>query len=99
MMRNWPVLSVTALRTFSISASLAASTVTPGRTAPEASRTTPLMVACALASAGASSRAKPKPTQRTTGVNVRMGPPGVIRRAPSRAAVLYAHGRGGSNAI
>ena len=45
MMRNWPVPSVTALRTFSISTSLAASTVTPGNTAPDASRTTPVIVA------------------------------------------------------
>ena len=41
--RNWPDPSVTALRTFSISAGLVASTVTPGSTAPEASRTTPAM--------------------------------------------------------
>ena len=33
-MLNWPCPSVTAMRTFSISAGLAASTVTPGRTAP-----------------------------------------------------------------
>ena len=35
------------MRTFSISAGLAASTVTPGSTAPEASRTTPAIEACA----------------------------------------------------
>jgi hypothetical protein len=35
---------VTALRTFSISAGLDASTVTPGSTAPDESRTTPAMV-------------------------------------------------------
>src|SRR5213594_3398133 len=46
----WP--SVTAVRTFSISAGLAASTVTPGSTAPDASLTTPLMVACANATTG-----------------------------------------------
>ncbi len=43
--RNWPVLSVVALRTFSMSAGLAASTVTPGSTAPEASCTVPESVA------------------------------------------------------
>src|SRR6266446_1795255 len=43
MMRYWPSASVTAVRTFSIRAGLAASTVTPGRTAPEASLTTPAM--------------------------------------------------------
>ena len=37
----WPAPSVTAERTFSISTGLAASTVTPGSTAPEASFTVP----------------------------------------------------------
>src|SRR5438132_323268 len=45
MMRYWPVPSVTTVRTFSISSGLAASTVTPGSTAPEASLTTPPIVA------------------------------------------------------
>ena len=40
-MRYWPVASLTTERTFSINAGLAASTVTPGSTAPEASLTTP----------------------------------------------------------
>src|SRR4051812_47852425 len=40
-MRYWPEPSVTAVRTLSMSAGLAASTVTPGRTAPEASLATP----------------------------------------------------------
>src|SRR5262245_43778871 len=48
----WPVPSVTPVRTFSINAGLAASTVTPGSTAPETSLTTPLMVACAEATTG-----------------------------------------------
>ena len=43
--RSWiryrPVPSDTVVRTFSINAGLAASTVTPGSTAPEASRTVP----------------------------------------------------------
>ena len=43
-MRYCPVPSVTAVRIFSISAGLAASTVTPGSTAPDASLTTPLIV-------------------------------------------------------
>ena len=47
--RYRPAPSVTVLRTFSISAGLAASTVTPGSTAPEASLTMPAMVACAQA--------------------------------------------------
>src|SRR5207342_2518159 len=48
-MLNRPSPSVMTVRTFSISAGLAASTVTPGRTAPEASLTTPaipLAAAC-----------------------------------------------------
>ena len=47
MMRYWPEPSVTAARTFSMSAGLAASTVTPGSTAPEVSFTTPVMAPCA----------------------------------------------------
>ena len=47
-----PVSLVTVDRTFSISAGLDASTVTPGRTAPDVSRTTPVIDACAGASAG-----------------------------------------------
>ena len=56
-MRYWPVPSVTTVRTFSVSAGLAASTVTPGRTAPEESLTTPAIVACARAADGSSSTA------------------------------------------
>src|SRR4249919_3270172 len=43
MMLYRPSPSVTAVRAFSISTGLAASTVTPGRTAPEVSFTTPVM--------------------------------------------------------
>ena len=42
-MRYWPVPSVTAERVFSMRTGLAASTVTPGSTAPEASLITPLI--------------------------------------------------------
>src|SRR5437762_6351236 len=52
MMRYWPLPSVTAERTFSMSAALAASTVTPGRIAPDVSFTTPVMDAWAYAVAG-----------------------------------------------
>src|SRR6266550_1167900 len=48
----WPIPSLTAERTFSISAGLAASTVTPGRTAPDVSFTVPTMLAWAYAVAG-----------------------------------------------
>src|SRR3954453_12792501 len=53
-MRYCPCPSVTTERTFSISAGLDASTVTPGSTAPEESLTRPAMapVACAEARAG-----------------------------------------------
>ena len=53
-MRYWPVSSLTTDRTFSIRTGLAASTVTPGSTPPDVSRTTPVMAACAYAAAGSS---------------------------------------------
>ena len=53
-MRYWPVPSVTAVRTFSMSAGLAASTVTPGSTPPDASRTVPVREAWANTDAGSS---------------------------------------------
>src|SRR5262252_2709404 len=56
VMRYWPLPSVIAVRTFSIRAGLEASTVTPGSTASEASRTTPARVACANAIAGLKKR-------------------------------------------
>src|SRR5215217_1771667 len=52
VIRYRPEPSVTPLRAFSINAVLLASTVTPGNTPPEASRTTPANVACACAVAG-----------------------------------------------
>src|SRR5687767_15663567 len=54
MIRYWPVPSVVTERTFSIRTGLAASTVTPGSTAPDASLTTPVMAPCAIAAAGTS---------------------------------------------
>src|SRR5439155_26303004 len=56
MMRYCPVPSVIADRVFSISAELAASTVTPGSTAPDASRTVPVSDACANSGAGTNRR-------------------------------------------
>src|SRR5438477_4442822 len=53
-MRYCPVSSVTTERTFSIRTGLDASTVTPGKTAPEASLTTPVIAACAWAVDGKS---------------------------------------------
>src|SRR4051812_25866613 len=52
--RYWPALSVTAERVFSIRAGLAASTVTPGSTAPDVSLTTPASDACANSTRGMS---------------------------------------------
>jgi hypothetical protein len=54
-MLNRPCASVTAVRTFSMSAGLAASTVTPGSKAPELSRTSPAMPLACCAHAGAAS--------------------------------------------
>src|SRR5438046_7064361 len=54
--RYWPVPSVTALRAFSISIGLEASTVTPGSTAPDTSLTTPVMVACCASTVTGTSR-------------------------------------------
>src|SRR4051794_31008173 len=54
-MRYPPLASVTTERVFSMRTGLAASTVTPGSTAPVASLTTPVNVLCACAAAGTSS--------------------------------------------
>src|SRR5580765_7870831 len=54
--RYCPVPSVVAVRTFWIRAGLVTSTVTPGSTASDASRTTPASVACANAVAGMRNR-------------------------------------------
>ena len=58
-MRYWPVLSVMTDRTRSINAGLAASTVTPGSTAPELSLAVPVMVAWAQTAVGTMSRTTP----------------------------------------
>src|SRR5262249_22456887 len=52
----WPWPFETTDRVFSMSTSLDASTVTPGRTAPDASLTVPAMALCALAGVGKSVR-------------------------------------------
>src|SRR5260370_17767269 len=67
----WPAVSVTTVRVFSINTGLDASTVTPGRTAPVPSFTTPAIATCALAMAGTRHTAAPssavhKPTRRMT---------------------------------
>src|SRR3954469_11992635 len=61
-----PALSLIAVRDRSMRAGLDASTVTPGRTAPVESRTTPEIVACARAIAGTiSAISAPTATIRT----------------------------------
>src|SRR5436190_4416678 len=60
-----PLVSVIALRTRSISAGLDDSTVTPGRTAPVESCTSPEMLACALAVAGNKTAVVPMRTVHT----------------------------------
>src|SRR5438105_10997322 len=72
-MRYWPVPSVTTDRTFSISTGLAASTVTPGRIAPDASLTTPVMAACAQTEAGRRTKVTTPTTRART--ELRMRPP------------------------
>ncbi len=66
-MRYWPVPSVTAVRTFSMSSGLDASTVTPGRTAPDASLTTPVIEAWANRAVGMASRQANANVIRTEG--------------------------------
>src|SRR5262245_63500934 len=63
-MANWPEPLVVVERTFSISAGLSASTVTPGMTAPLSSRTVPVMEeVCAAAEMG---RAAINPARQRT---------------------------------
>src|SRR4029453_10340516 len=75
-MRYSPRSSVTVVLIFSVRAGLAASTVTPGRTAPDVSFTVPATVAalvpCADAAAGTSRRyaSNPKHTLFTRPISV-----------------------------
>ncbi len=64
--RYCPVASVVTDRTFSIRAGLAASTITPGSTAPDTSLTTPVIAACARATAGNRSKTDRRATDRMT---------------------------------
>src|ERR1044072_1621205 len=71
-MRYWPEPSVTTDRCFSMTTGLAASTVTPGSTAPEVSRTTPVIEPWAATAAGNTSIADTTTTALATRV---MDPP------------------------
>ena len=68
-MRYWPVSSLTTDRTFSIRTGLAASTVTPGNTAPDVSLTTPVMAACAEARKAGRTEPTDRRTDRTNRVS------------------------------
>src|SRR4051812_12582595 len=84
LIRYVPSASVVAVRTFSIRSGLAASTVTPGSTPPDASLTTPVMVAWARATEGANTSNPATATQiaqtwrmntpRNGTLGVRIGP-------------------------
>src|SRR5436190_5808263 len=87
-MRYWPVPSVTTERTFSISTGLAASTVTPGRIAPDASLTTPVMAACAQTEAGRRTKVT-TPTTRARS-ELRMRPPDTDGRTYRVSGGFYA---------
>src|SRR5215470_15736806 len=68
-MRYWPVPSLTAVRVFSMRTGLDTSTVTPGRTAPDVSFTTPVIDAstpCAEAIDGTRAATASRTNSRTT---------------------------------
>ena len=74
-MRYWPLPSVVAVRAFSMSAGLDASTVTPGNTAPEVSRTVPVIDAWANTTEGVT-RNNATTTQAVPGVRITLPPVG-----------------------
>ena len=80
-MRYWPPSSLTTERILSISTGLAASTVTPGSTPPEASLTTPVMAACAYAAAGKSRTASRTTNERLKTVRIASPQPGGSTRS------------------
>ena len=88
MIRYSPFSSETALRTFSISTGLAASTVTPGSTAPDVSFTVPAtlaaLVPCAQAIGGISIRHNTPPAPMLIGHLI--GYPPVRRPKPARCS-------------
>src|SRR4029453_3407374 len=80
-MRYWPLPSVTPVRVFSINAGLEASTVAPGRTAPELSFTTPVIVPRACPELGAGRMTNPN-TTRTDVAIARIRSPFLLTWAP-----------------
>src|SRR5687767_2206689 len=83
-MRKMPRSSETAVRTFSMSAGLVASTVTPGTAAPEVSRVDPAIDACANAETGSRVDTVRKITHRKNG---RIEPLQSERREQARSPV------------
>src|SRR5437588_11392375 len=78
-----PSPSLTTVRAFSIRAGLAASTVTPGKTAPDASLTTPAMPDAVVSWAHAVEATSTKVTQArltSRSLNRAIGPPPFFRR-------------------
>ena len=73
-----PDPSVATERTFSISAELAASTVTPGSTPPDASRTVPAIVAASWAKAPTGNNSPVRTTRVLA--NLYMPPPAIPAR-------------------
>src|SRR5262245_4271812 len=72
MIRYCPVPSVTADRVFSIRTGLETSTVTPGRTAPDASRMVPVSDPCA--NTGAASSRTPRTNRPFVAIRIRSAP-------------------------
>ena len=83
-MRYWPFSSVIADFTFSISTGLAASTVTPGITAPDVSFTVPVNTLCARASAGTRTRLASTKQERSYNKLTRHLFPPISERADTR---------------
>src|SRR5678816_3765165 len=89
-MRYCPVPSLTTVRVFSMSAGLDASTVTPGSTAADASRTTPAIVAWAKTRLGSSKTPATAATTFTTGyIDDLLEPSPASRRCGNRATLSH----------
>ena len=94
-MRYCPVPSVITERLFSISAGLVASTTTPGRIAPEASRATPAIDALARggvrfpAAVAAVPLTLPSHTSLLTGLEPRVTRPGLTRDEILRPGMIF----------
>src|SRR5215468_4308321 len=92
-MRYWPDSFVVIDRTLSMSAGLDASTLTPGSTAPDVSRTTPVIDACAYSKEGM----KRSPKQAHAVFSRGIGPPDVTRvfrrahHSAGSALIRWAH--------